>query len=130
MRGYRTAAALWFASVIALAMLIAFPSKKDLSDFWAAAFLGVIFGYFAATDWLTIQLGRRSASGQVRWRRVAVLVLGAPTAVWALGLTAFIAYNGDNAWMALHLALIPALAVWPFTTWALKNLQALERATD
>jgi hypothetical protein len=75
-------------------------------------FWGSVGAHAIGADWLSVVQKPRSLSA--RQLAAVHLAIGAPTGLWAIVLTTLIARQGDVAWMALPIAVGPALCVWPF----------------
>jgi hypothetical protein len=70
----------------------------------------------AGADWL---LASRDIRRLGAARSAAQLAIAAPTTIYSFVMTWLIAREGDVAWMASPLALLPGLCVWPFLLVAL-----------
>lgn len=105
-----------------------FGPDEPASAITPVLMLGSILSYLLGTiSWIFL-LGDRSPTNDANRRRLAVLALGAPTALFAVTGVAWIAYHGDNLWMALPFFVGPALVVWPFVIVALNKLRRPNQA--
>lgn len=121
------------AILIALSMIGGlagwFSPSEASSRLAVGLFFGSLFGYFLGTvSWIFL-LADQTPPSSVGRHRVAILLLGAPSGLFAIIGVSAIAYQGDVSWMLLPYAIAPALIVWPFAWVALRKLRRKRQET-